>query len=209
LPVPGVTRDGVNRQTGPLPGANQDAVNRPRDPDTVRDQVFDRGRGDQGDHKPGDQKHGDRDWDKGDRDRDNFRFRRFFRPGFGWWYWRWNPSIGRYYQYYDRAYTGTGGYSGYAYETAPAAPQAVLGVTFNSNLSGGAYITQVVAGSAAERAGIVPGDVIVAINGGPITSYQEVINFVLQSRPGDPIQIDVLRGGQRMTAEAVLQGSAL
>jgi hypothetical protein len=194
------------------PALNRDNIN--RQPITGRDQVFDRdgrdGRDRDGDRDRGDRDRGDRDdwdWDRDhDRDRDDFRWRRyFFRPGFGWWYWRWNPGIGRYYQYYDRSYVG-GSYPSYAYgyETAPPAPQAVLGVTFDANLSGGAYITQVVAGSAAEQAGLVPGDVIVGVYGGPISSYQEVVSLVAQSRPGDVMQLEVLRGGQRFSAEAVL-----
>jgi hypothetical protein len=207
---------GTNIDRGPAP--DRDDIN--RQPITGRDQVFDRdgdrNRGDRddrdrGDRDRGDRDRGDRDWDRGrdhdhDHDRDDFRWRRyFFRPGFGWWYWRWNPLIGRYYQYYDRSYVG-GSYPSYAYgyESAPPAPQAVLGVTFDANLSGGAYITQVVAGSAAEQAGLVPGDVIVGIYGGPISSYQEVVSLVAQSRPGDAMQLEVLRGGQRFSAEAVL-----
>jgi S1-C subfamily serine protease len=116
--------------------------------------------------------------------------------------------LGRYYQYYDPGYVGGyyGTYSGYAGQPYPtiSGPQAALGVEFNQNLTGGAYITRVIPGSAAEQAGILPGDVIVSINGGSVASYQEVIALVGQSRPGDLLQIGILRAGQSMTAEAVL-----
>lgn len=165
--------------------------------------MFDRDRGD-GDRGDRDGRH---DHDHGDRD-GNRRFGRFFfRPGFGWWYWAWNPGLGRYYQYYDRSYTGSTYPSyAYAYDSVPSTPQAVLGVTFDPNLSGGAYVNQVVAGGSAEQAGIQPGDVIVAVYGSPITNYAEVVDLVGQSRPGDTMQIEVLRGGQRFTLNAILAG---
>jgi S1-C subfamily serine protease len=43
-----------------------------------------------------------------------------------------------------------------------------------------------------------------ALNGGPITDFQEVIALVAQSRIGDTLQIEFLRDGQRMTTNAVL-----
>jgi hypothetical protein len=156
---------------------------------------------------------GDRDRDRGDRDhdhgdRDDFRWRRyFFRPGLGWWYWRWNPLVNRYYQYYDRSYYGgySNAYPSYAYGEPPVvAEPAALGVTFNQNLSGGAYIATIVPGSPADQAGLAPGDVIVAVNGGAISTYQEVLGLVGQSRVGDGMQIDFLRGGQQMKVDVVL-----
>ncbi len=125
----------------------------------------------------------------------------------GWWFWRWDPFQRRYYQYHDRNYYG--GYSNAypSYADAPPLPpaeQAALGVTFNQSLSGGAYVATVLPASPAEQAGILPGDVIVAVNGGPIASYQEVIGLVAQSRVGDPMQIDFLRGGQRLTVNLTL-----
>jgi S1-C subfamily serine protease len=124
----------------------------------------------------------------------------------GWWFWRWDPFVGRYYQFYDRNYYGgyANAYPSYGYEELPVAEQAALGVTFNQSLSGGAYVATVLPGSPAEQGGLLPGDVIVGINGGPISSYQEVTGLVAQSRVGDQMQIDFLRGGQRLTATVAL-----
>jgi hypothetical protein len=175
-----------------------------------RDRVVDRRSMDSRDRDRdrGDRDH-DRNWDR-DRDRDRHdhaHWRRFFRPGFGWWYWRWDPFRHRYYQFYDRNYYGGGFYGSqpYAYVPAPLVEESAgLGVTFNQNLSGGAYVAELLAGSPAERAGLLPGDVIVTINGGAISSHQEVIALVAQSRIGDALQIEFLRGGQRMSTEVVL-----
>jgi hypothetical protein len=187
----------VPGQIGQRPGDVRDRIGDIRDGGRDRDDGRD-GRGRDGDW--------DRDRDH-DRDRDDSRWRRyFFRPGFGWWYWRWDPFVGRYYQYYDRNYYGgyTSAYPSYGYAEQPVVEQAALGVTFNQNLSGGAHVSQIVPGSPAEQAGLLPGDVFVAINGGPVTSHQEVIGLVAQSRVGDTLQIEFLRGGQRMTVNVVL-----
>lgn len=148
----------------------------------------------------------------------------FFRPGFGWWYWGFNPLLGRYSQYNAPYYNGYGysygygnqyGYNSpsYAYDDATPAYQdniepAALGLTFNQTLSGGAYVIEVVPGSPAANAGFQPGDVITAINGGPISNYGEVTGLVQQSRPGDPMQITFLRGGQTRTVEVYLAARA-
>lgn len=55
-------------------------------------------------------------------------------------------------------------------------------------------IDSVVAGSAAEAAGLKPGDVVVSINGSPVSSFadlQRVVSFAA----GDPLSIVVHRGG--------------
>jgi membrane-associated protease RseP (regulator of RpoE activity) len=58
----------------------------------------------------------------------------------------------------------------------------------------GAYVEGVDRNSAAERAGLRPGDRIVGINGSPINSHADVDPFVAQGG-GRPITIAVRRGG--------------
>jgi Do/DeqQ family serine protease len=59
----------------------------------------------------------------------------------------------------------------------------------------GAVIARVESGSAAERAGLRPNDIIVAINGAPMRSGMELHNRVGLSRIGDDIELTVERGG--------------
>jgi Do/DeqQ family serine protease len=59
----------------------------------------------------------------------------------------------------------------------------------------GAVIARVETGSAAERAGLRPNDIIVAINGAPMRSGMELHNRVGLSRIGDDIELTVERGG--------------
>jgi serine protease DegQ len=69
----------------------------------------------------------------------------------------------------------------------------------------GAMIASVVRGSGAERAGLRPGDIIVAINGRPIVSGSQLRALVGLVRPGGNVTLDVIRNGERtqMTAQVM------
>ena len=57
------------------------------------------------------------------------------------------------------------------------------------------HVRSVSAGEAAERAGLKAGDVVVAIDGQPITfSYQ--LRDAIAKHPEQPITLSILRGGQ-------------
>jgi regulator of sigma E protease len=64
------------------------------------------------------------------------------------------------------------------------------------------HVRGVWAGSAAERAGLRANDVIVAIDGAPIT-FTTHLKEAISKRPEQEIRIDLLRGGQPMTVQAV------
>jgi regulator of sigma E protease len=61
-----------------------------------------------------------------------------------------------------------------------------------------AEVGQVQPGSAAERSGIQPGDVIVSIDGGPIQRFEDVQQIV-RLHPGVPMTMVVRRDGQPVT----------
>lgn len=65
-----------------------------------------------------------------------------------------------------------------------------------------ADISAVEPGSAAERAGIEPGDVIISINGTDIERFEQVVRIV-QMAPGRPLEITVLRNGREIVLDAV------
>lgn len=54
----------------------------------------------------------------------------------------------------------------------------------------------------AQRAGLQPGDLIVSIDGQPATDGRHAMNQVAQTRPGETIDIKVLRNGQALTLTA-------
>lgn len=70
--------------------------------------------------------------------------------------------------------------------------------------SSGVNVESLTAGSAAELAGIVPGDRIVTIDGAPVTSIEELAGLVQTKFPGDEVAIDLFRDGERLTVTAVL-----
>ena len=68
----------------------------------------------------------------------------------------------------------------------------------------GAYVANVVKGSAAQQAGIRTGDVIVEIDGTKILSANDLRVAIGKTRPGDRIAVVVLRNGDRMTLQVEL-----
>jgi serine protease Do/serine protease DegQ len=72
----------------------------------------------------------------------------------------------------------------------------------------GALVTQVVEGSAAERAGIRTGDVITAINGHAVKSNSELRNTIGLLRVGDRLEIGLLRDGKPLRVSAQLAEGA-
>ncbi|MEO8224147.1 MAG: PDZ domain-containing protein, partial [Gammaproteobacteria bacterium] len=68
----------------------------------------------------------------------------------------------------------------------------------------GALVQEVVDGSAAEKAGIEVGDVIVSIDGQRIKGATDLRNTVGLKRSGDTVRVDVLREGKRRQVTAKL-----
>ncbi|HJT62796.1 MAG TPA: RIP metalloprotease RseP, partial [Burkholderiales bacterium] len=63
-------------------------------------------------------------------------------------------------------------------------------------------IGQVVRGGAAERAGVVPGDRIIAADGKPVQSWEALVAMV-QARPEQPLRLTLERNGVRQDIEVV------
>jgi serine protease Do/serine protease DegQ len=68
----------------------------------------------------------------------------------------------------------------------------------------GVLVSQVTAGSAAEKAGIKPGDVITSINGQTIKSNGELRNAIGLSRVGDKLDVALIRDRKPMNVIAVI-----
>jgi serine protease Do/serine protease DegQ len=68
----------------------------------------------------------------------------------------------------------------------------------------GALVSEVVGGSAAEKAGVHTGDVITAVNGQNVKSNAELRNVVGLLRVGDKVDIGLLRDGNSKRVTAVL-----
>ena len=64
-------------------------------------------------------------------------------------------------------------------------------------VDGGAVIEQVMAGSPAERAGLSARDVILRVDGQPVTSMNVLVRAVRAHRPGDVFTVEIVRDKQR------------
>ncbi len=83
---------------------------------------------------------------------------------------------------------------------------ASIGVTSGSNTSNdGVLIEEVLPGSAASRARLRPGDVIVAIDGRETRSLLELQKLIGSRRVGDRVMVRVRRGVRYLTVELVLR----
>jgi len=83
-----------------------------------------------------------------------------------------------------------------------------LGVS-STVVNGPCEITHVQPGSAAERAGVQPGDVVVRVDGEPIAGFKELTAQVAGRGPGEPLVLSIVRPGddgepERVECRAVL-----
>jgi serine protease Do len=65
-------------------------------------------------------------------------------------------------------------------------------------------VMQVERGSPADRAGILPGDVIQQIDGRLIRNSDQMIDALRLKQPGDNIQLRIWREGKQLTLSATL-----
>ncbi len=85
---------------------------------------------------------------------------------------------------------------------------AFLGVTFDPRVRDAAVARSVSAGSPADQAGVKAGDTIVALNGQPTGTYDDVLKIVAMLKPGDVLDIEISRRIS-VRARAVLDGQPL
>ena len=123
----------------------------------------------------------------------------------------------------------TGSYAGYAFAVPTSIVQkvvaalrqygsvqrALLGIRmlditsevqqyYHLNTLEGVYIAEVVSGSAAEKGGVLAGDVVVAVNGNTINSSSELQEKIARKNPGDEVSLTVLRDGKRLDLRVTL-----
>ncbi len=79
-------------------------------------------------------------------------------------------------------------------ELAPVTP--ALAESFNLGTAEGAIINGVLSGGPADKAGVKPGDVLIAIDGKPIADPQGVLNAVTGIAPGSKATMKMKRKGQ-------------
>jgi uncharacterized iron-regulated protein len=86
-----------------------------------------------------------------------------------------------------------------AYEKLPGEP-VKLGVRMEEK-DGRVVVQEVIAGSTAEQAGVLAGDVILTLGGEPIAENFDLVYAVGQRQKGDKAILEVERGGEKLTLE--------
>lgn len=124
----------------------------------------------------------------------------------------------------------TGSFAGYAFAVPTSIVQkvvadmrkfgvvqrAVLGVRMTDITSelakeknlkslNGAYVSEIVEGSAAQKAGIKPDDVIMNVNGVEVKSSSQLQEQIGRYSPGDKVTVDVMRVGKTMKIHVELK----
>ncbi len=82
---------------------------------------------------------------------------------------------------------------------------AELAEQFDVNNTKGVLVPDVTSDSAAEKAGIQPGDIIVEFDGQAVDKAAELQNKVAMKKPGTKVDIVILRDGKRKTLTAKLE----
>lgn len=84
--------------------------------------------------------------------------------------------------------------------------EGYLGVSLEARSDGGAgsIIATVQRGSPAEQAGVLIGDIVLAVDGEPVNGQAGLVAAIRDRISGDSISIDLVRDGERLTVSAVL-----
>jgi len=78
-----------------------------------------------------------------------------------------------------------------------------IAASFKLKKAAGAIITDVVSGGPAEKAGVKPGDVLVAVNGKAVANSSAVLNTIAVLRPGDEATLTLIRDQAEISVKVV------
>jgi serine protease Do len=105
----------------------------------------------------------------------------------------------------SESWGGKGGGKGGKGNPNPPAPSAKLGVTADEFYEGkGIRIAEVAEGSAAAKAGLKVGDIIITFKSKAVSDLTELRAEITLCRPGDEVAIEVRRGQKTLTLKATL-----
>ncbi len=70
----------------------------------------------------------------------------------------------------------------------------------------GLIVSSVKAGTAADRAGLVPGDLVQQFNGHSLEDFNDLVDRISEKVPGDKVPVVLIRNGQEQTVTVELRG---
>ena len=79
-----------------------------------------------------------------------------------------------------------------------------LAQSFSLSRDSGAIIAGVVRGGPAHRAGMQPGDILVAVGTKPVANTSEMLNLIAQLEPGEKAQLRILRKNREATLDVIV-----
>ena len=82
--------------------------------------------------------------------------------------------------------------------------RAYLGVRVATIVGGGVLVSAIVPGGPAAKAGIKPGDVILAVNGKPAPTADVLVSVLADLHPGQKVPVKLLRHGKELTVTVTL-----
>ena len=94
----------------------------------------------------------------------------------------------------------TRGYLGINIQTVEWEDAQAFGLTE----PGGALVQSVVEGAPAARAGVRHGDIVLRVDGRKIRETRDLIDYVSSRGPGESVELEVLRGGERQVKRVTL-----
>jgi serine protease Do len=80
-------------------------------------------------------------------------------------------------------------------------------VALLNDLPEGAYVQQVIEGSSADKAGILPGDIITKLDGQKVNENMQLSTFIAKKKIGDTIIITLFRDGETTDVRAILESA--
>jgi serine protease Do len=85
--------------------------------------------------------------------------------------------------------------------TFQAAESSAVGRVYGFATSGGVIVSSVTPGEPAAKAGIMPQDVIVSIDGTQIKDGDQLVAIISAKHPGQTVRLGVLRNGKKLTLD--------
>jgi len=89
-------------------------------------------------------------------------------------------------------------------KTVARAGLGLSGPSTTPSGSAGAYVQSVTSGGAADKAGIKSGDLIVAVDGVPVRSFDELRGMASGYSPGDKVVVEINRDGKVLDVDVTL-----